>query len=106
FFGETNLYTEEEQVLRRILTRPQDRRLLLTPFLVCTIDHLISATEGVRGGHQILPMLRLLSSDLVIDEIDDYDAIDLVAVLRLIHLVGLLGRDLLISSATITPSIA
>ncbi len=106
FFGETNLYTEEEKVLGRIVTRPQDRRLLLTPLLVCTIDHLIAATEGVRGGDQIMPLLRLMSSDLVIDEIDDYDTIDLVAVLRLIHLVGLLGRDLLISSATITPSIA
>jgi len=106
FFGETSPYAEEEQVLGRILTRPQDRRLLLTPFLVCTIDHLISATEGVRGGRQIMPLLRLMSSDLVIDEIDDYDANDLVAVLRLVHLIGLLGRDLLISSATITPSIA
>ncbi|TWU62084.1 CRISPR-associated nuclease/helicase Cas3 subtype I-F/YPEST [Crateriforma conspicua] len=106
FFGEANPYTEEERALGRILEKPRDRRLLLSPFLVCTIDHLIPANDGVRGGHQVVPLLRLMSSDVVIDEIDDYDAIDLVGVLRLVHLVGLLGRDLLISSATITPSIA
>jgi len=106
FFGETDEHSRQSRMLGVILSKPSDRRLLLTPFLVCTIDHLISATEGVRGGRQIMPLFRLMSSDLVIDEIDDFDAGDLVAVLRLVHLVGLLGRDLLISSATITPSIA
>ncbi|MDM4015564.1 type I-F CRISPR-associated helicase Cas3f [Roseiconus lacunae] len=106
FFGEANQYADEEQVLKKLLSKPKDRRLILAPFLVCTIDHLIPATDGVRGGRHLVPFFRLISSDVVIDEIDDYDVRDLIAILRLVHLVGMMGRNLLISSATITPSIA
>jgi len=53
-----------------------------------------------------LPCLRLMSSDLVIDEIDDFDGTDLIAIGRLIHLAGMLGRKVMISSATIPPDLA
>lgn len=106
FYGEVDPHSEQQQKLQQMLQAPNDRRFLLAPFLICTIDHLISAVDGVRAGHQVIPMLRMLSSDLVIDEIDDYDTRDLIAVLRLVHLAGMMGRDVLISSATITPSIA
>ena len=56
------------------------RKMLYAPVLTCTIDHIISATEGVRGGRNILPTLRLFSSDLVIDEIDDFEPEDLVVI--------------------------
>lgn len=105
FYGEVDPNSEQQRALARLLSNPRDRRLLLAPFLVCTIDHLIPAVDGIRGGRQIMPMLRLMSSDLVIDEIDDYSPGDLIAVLRLVHLAGMMGRDVLISSATITPSI-
>ncbi|MGL5304212.1 MAG: type I-F CRISPR-associated helicase Cas3f, partial [Aeromonas sp.] len=39
-------------------------QLVSAPVLVSTIDHLIPATESTRGGKQIGPMLRLLTSDL------------------------------------------
>lgn len=82
------------------------RRFLDTPIVVSTIDHLMPATEGVRGGQQILPTLRLMSSDLVIDEVDDFNEQDFPAIVRLVHLVGMLGRRVMISSATIPPAIA
>jgi CRISPR-associated endonuclease/helicase Cas3 len=48
----------------------------------------------------------MLSSDLVIDEIDDFAGDDLIAIFRLIHLAGMLGKNVLLSSATIPPSVA
>ena len=84
----------------------KNKAFLYKPVLVCTIDHIISATETKRGGKYILPSLRLLSSDLVIDEVDDFSGQDLVAIARLIHLAGMLGRKVMISSATIPPSLA
>ena len=95
-----------EDKLATILQSKKDRSLLYAPVLACTIDHIIGATETVRGGHYILPSLRLMSSDLVIDEIDDFTGSDLVAIGRLIHLAGMLGRRVMISSATIPPDLA
>jgi CRISPR-associated endonuclease/helicase Cas3 len=92
--------------LTTVLQHTKDRQLLYAPVLACTIDHIIAATETQRGGRYILPALRLLSSDLVIDEIDDFTDGDLIAIGRLIHLAGMLGRKVMISSATIPPSMA
>jgi CRISPR-associated endonuclease/helicase Cas3 len=89
-----------------VLRQERDRKFLYAPVLACTIDHLMAATETKRGGKYILPSLRLMSSDLVIDEIDDFDGDDLIAIGRLIHLAGMLGRKVMISSATIPPDLA
>ncbi|MER2370136.1 type I-F CRISPR-associated helicase Cas3f [Photorhabdus laumondii] len=80
-------------------------KLLSAPVLVATIDHLIPATEGIRGGKQIAPMLRLLTSDLVLDEPDDFDINDLSALCRLVNWAGLLGSRVLLSSATLPPAL-
>ena len=95
-----------EEGLETVLTQERDRQFLYAPVLACTIDHLMAATETRRGGRYILPSLRLLSSDLVIDEIDDFTGSDLIAIGRLIHLAGMLGRKVMISSATIPPDLA
>ncbi len=95
-----------EEELTTVLTNEKDRKLLYAPVLACTIDHIISATETKRGGRYILPCLRLMSSDLVIDEIDDFTGDDLIAIGRLVHLAGMLGRKVMISSATIPPDFA
>ncbi len=92
--------------LKTALKTTKDRQFLYAPVLSCTIDHLMAATETQRGGRYILPTLRLMSSDLVIDEIDDFDGKDLIAIGRLIHLAGMLGRKVMISSATIPPDLA
>lgn len=86
--------------------REKNRKFLYAPVLTCTIDHMMAANETTRGGRYILPCLRLMSSDLVIDEIDDFDGKDLIAIGRLIHLAGMLGRKVMISSATIPPDLA
>ena len=95
-----------EQGLDTVLKNTKDRQFLYAPVLVCTIDHIIQATEVIRGGRYILPTMRLMSSDLVIDEIDDFDDTDLIAIGRLIHHAGMLGRKVMISSATIPPDLA
>ncbi|MBB5322747.1 type I-F CRISPR-associated helicase Cas3f [Marinobacter oulmenensis] len=99
-----DLLPEEE--LTTVLTGRKERALLYAPVLACTIDHMMAATETTRGGRYILPSLRLMSSDLVIDEVDDFTGEDLVAIGRLIYLAGMLGRKVMISSATIPPDLA
>jgi len=84
---------------------PRLHRMVSAPILVSTIDHLIPATEAERGGKQIAPMLRLLSSDLILDEPDDFNLEDLPALCRLVNWAGMLGSNVLISSATLPPSI-
>lgn len=81
------------------------RQLVDAPLLVATIDHLMPATEGVRGGRQIAPMLRLLTSDLVLDEPDDFDIDDQHALCRLVNWAGMLGGKVLLSSATLPPAL-
>lgn len=80
------------------------RQQVDAPVLVATIDHLMPATEGVRGGKQIAPMLRLLTSDLVLDEPDDFDIADQHALCRLVNWAGMLGSRVLLSSATMPPA--
>lgn len=92
--------------LNVVLHHEKHKAFLYKPVLVCTIDHIIAATETLRGGKYILPSLRLLSSDLVIDEVDDFNEQDLIAIARLVHLAGMLGRKVMISSATIPPAFA
>ena len=101
---ENNSYNSE--FLEAVIPTEKHRKLLYAPVLVCTIDHLMSAVESTRGGHHILPSLRLMSSDLVIDEIDDFSGNDLIAISRLVFLTGMLGRKVMLSSATIPPDLA
>lgn len=81
-------------------------KLLYAPVLCCTIDQMMSATECCRGGRYMIPFLRLMSSDLVIDEVDDFTGNDLKAIGRLVYLCGSLGRRIVLSSATLPPEIA
>lgn len=85
---------------------PRIEKLLQAPALVCTIDHLMPATDGTKGGKQIGPMLRLLTSDLVIDEPDDFGLDDLSALCRLVYWAGMLGSRVLLSTATMPPDLA
>jgi CRISPR-associated endonuclease/helicase Cas3 len=95
-----------DEKLSTKLSNVKARKVLYSPVLVCTIDHIMGATEGVKKGRHIVPWLRMLSSDLVIDEVDDFDGNDLIAILRLVHLAGMLGKNVLLSSATIPPAVA
>jgi len=103
----TVLYEGNDQypLLQRLTDDAKARALIAAPLLVCTVDHLTPATESLRGGRQIAPMLRLLTSDLVLDEPDDFDMADLPALTRLVHWAGLLGSRVLLSSATLPPAL-
>ncbi len=95
----------EDGPLKEWLGKSDALRLLDAPILACTIDHLMPATEGTRGGHQIAPILRLMTADLVLDEPDDFAIEDLPALTRLVHWAGLLGSRVLLSSATLPPAL-
>lgn len=92
--------------LKRWLSgNPKLEQLISAPILVSTIDHLMPATESKRGGKQIAPMLRLLTSDLILDEPDDFGLEDLPALCRLVNWAGMLGSRVLLSSATLPPAL-
>lgn len=91
--------------LDTIIASSKARDLIFAPIVTCTVDHIIQACECKRGGKYIAPMLRLLSSDLILDEPDDFDQADLPALSRLMHLAGLFGTRVLLSSATLTPDL-
>lgn len=91
--------------LGTIIADTKARQLLYAPLVSCTIDHLMAASENSRGGKHIAPILRLLSSDLILDEPDDFDHNDLPALSRLVYLAGLFGSRVLLSSATLTPDL-
>ncbi len=96
---------DDGRLSRWLKRTPALHKLLSAPVLVTTIDHLMPACESLRGGHQIAPMLRLLTSDLVLDEPDDFDMADLPALCRLVNQAGILGARVLLSSATLAPSL-
>ena len=96
----------DAQLFDTVLQSEKQQQLLYAPVLACTIDHLMGAVETKKGGRYILPALRLHNSDLVIDEIDDFTGSDLIAIGRLIYLAAMLGKRVMISSATIPPDLA
>ena len=96
---------DQHPLLQRLTDDARVRALIAAPLLVCTVDHLTPATESLRGGRQIAPMLRLMTGDLVLDEPDDFDMADLPALTRLVHWAGLLGSRVLLSSATLPPAL-
>lgn len=97
--------TADHPLLSKALANPNISKLLSAPMLVCTVDHMVPATEAQRAGRQIAPMLRLMSSDLILDELDDYDLNDLPALTRLVYWAGLLGSRVVLSSATLPPAL-
>ncbi|WP_337243669.1 type I-F CRISPR-associated helicase Cas3f [Luteimonas sp. gir] len=97
--------TAAHPLLSRALHDPDIRKLLSAPMLVCTVDHMVPATESLRAGRQIAPVLRLMSADLILDELDDYDLNDLPALTRLVYWAGMLGTRVLLSSATLPPAL-
>lgn len=80
-------------------------KLLSSPVLVSTIDYIIPATESAKGGRHIAPMLRLLSSDIILDEPDDFGLEDQPALCRLVYWSGMLGGRVILSSATLSPAL-
>jgi CRISPR-associated endonuclease/helicase Cas3 len=82
------------------------RSVIGAPVLASTVDFLIAAGEPHRQGNHTLALLRLVDSDLILDEIDSYDPKAMVAVLRLVQMAGLFGRNVISSSATLGRPVA
>ena len=76
-----------------------------TPILISTIDYMIKATDYRRSNH-INPTIRLITSDLIIDEVDELGLEDQKSVLNLIFLAGYYGVNLILSTATPYPALA
>lgn len=85
---------------------PNMRPVIGAPVLVATADYLVNAGEPHKQGHHALALLRLMTSDLIIDEADGYDPGPLAAMLRLVHLSAFFGRHVVVSSATLSYPVA
>lgn len=80
--------------------------LIGVPVLVSTMDYLVNAGDPSKQGHHAHALLRIASSDLILDEVDSYDPESLVAVLRVVQMAGLFGRHVIASSATLCEPVA
>lgn len=81
------------------------RRLLEPPVLVGTIDHLMDVASPVNSRF-LVQSVRVSTSDLIIDEIDQFNGEDIAAIGRLIYQSASMGRRVIIMSATLTTDIA
>lgn len=77
-----------------------------SPVLVSTIDFLVDAGDPTRQGNHAMAMLRIMTSDLILDEIDSYDPDPMMSILRLVWLSGVFGRNVIVSSATLSRPVA
>ncbi len=87
--------------MESLLSSRKSVALTQVPVLVCTVDHLMKAAAPMSGTDARMT-LRIASSDLILDEVDNYSAEDLVSVGRLVYLAGLHGRRVVVMSATVS----
>lgn len=80
------------------------KKMLYTPIVVSTIDYLIGASLWATSKH-IASTIRLINSDLILDEVDMYGTEDIKSIQRLVYLTGLFGRNIIITTATAMPAI-
>ncbi|SFQ69162.1 CRISPR-associated endonuclease/helicase Cas3 [Roseivivax halotolerans] len=81
------------------------RRLVAPPVMVGTIDHLMGVAAPVNARY-LMQCLRVATSDLVLDEIDQFEGEDIAAIGRLVYQAASAGRRVMIMSATLAPDIA
>lgn len=85
---------------------PELTNLIGAPVLVSTMDYLVNAGDPSKQGHHAHALLRIASSDLILDEVDSYSPDSLVAVMRVVQMAGLFGRHVVASSATLCEPVA
>ena len=92
-----------QNIIKYQYNRNSNYRVLYEkPVIVGTIDYLMKATDSNRSKY-LLPFMRIFTSDTVIfDEIDYFSPDDLSALTRLFFLLGVLGKYVILSSATLT----
>lgn len=114
--NECELTTTEEQEDPEIESQPFDtpewlssscktantKAIAMSPILVATIDYIINAGDPRKQAKHAIALLRIMHSDIIIDEIDSYESEALAAVMRLVQLAGMFGRNVIVSSATLS----
>ena len=75
-----------------------------TPILIATIDYIIKACDH-RKTYHMDSHLRLITSDIVIDEVDNFDLNDLKSIKQLAYLIGFYRCNLTLSTATAMPAL-
>lgn len=85
-----------------ISTCNKNSQMISSPVMVSTIDFMINAGDLSKQKKHSLSFLRLMNSDLILDEIDSYDPKALVAVCRIIMLSAMFGNNIICSSATLS----
>ena len=105
-FGASNsmFLQDTEKDFKLIFNNKDYRAVMCSPIVISTIDHFIDCGSLERGA-QSLMQLRLMTSDLVLDEIDSYSDEQLIVISRLVFLTGLYGKNIILVSATINPII-
>lgn len=88
------------------LNEEKAAKLMLSPILVCTMDWITAAGEPGKQAKHAAAFLRVATSDLILDEVDSYDVDALVAVMRVIRTAASFGRNVIVSSATLSRTLA
>ena len=92
-----------------IVSRYDKERLatiVAVPVLISTMDWIVAAGEPGEQVRHVLALLRVASSDLILDEVDSYDVGAVVAVMRVVKIAAMFGRNVIVSSATLSPALA
>lgn len=76
-------------------------KLIAAPVLVSTMDWIVAAGEPGQQARHVKALLRVATSDLILDELDSYDVKASVAVMKVIQLAAAFGRNVIVSSATL-----
>jgi len=80
-------------------------KMVATPVLSATLDTVMKLADGRRGSY-LAHLMRIASSDLIIDEADMYSAQDLIPIGRLIEAAGFWRSRVMLSSGTLSPIIS
>lgn len=91
-----------EWLSHALRSEPKTATVVLSPVAVCTIDYLACGMDLPSQGNQATAFMRLISSDLILDEIDGYDPQALVSILRIVSVCAMFGRNIVASSATLS----
>ncbi len=81
-------------------------QLLASPVLVSTMDWIVASGEPGQQDRHAKALIRVCTSDLILDEVDSYDVEATVAVMRVVETAASFGRNVIVSSATLSPSLA
>jgi CRISPR-associated endonuclease/helicase Cas3 len=110
FNEDDNVYSVEDWYkkiptnLKTIIKTKVQAAKIASPLLVATIDHMISVSSMTKSNH-LYDLIRLMTSTLIVDEIDDLSECSAASIQRLIYLSALFGQKCIISSATMPPEL-